>query len=219
MTILRTNILGSPNVGIFSLSTDKFTIVPTGLTTRKLTRISDALNTEILSVDIGYSKLIGVLAVANSNGIALPHYAAESEVRTIKKILKIKVKRVNSYKTSIGNLVLANDNGALLSPLFTPNEVKLIKNILNTDVKLGCIAKCPLVGSVAVATNKGAIVHPKTTEEEKELVAEILKVPVTVGTVNNGVPFVSSGLTINSYGAVAGTLTTGPELMVISSLM
>lgn len=219
MTIIRDNILGSPNVGIFALSTDAFTIVPTGLTTKKIARFSDALNTEVVSVDIGYSKLIGVLTVANSKGIALPHYAADSEIRTIKKHLKIKVKRVNSYKTSIGNLVLANDYGALISPLFNASEVKLIKSILNVDATVGCLAESPLVGSVAAATNKGAIVHSQATEEEKKLVADILKVPVTVGTINGGVPFVSSGLMINSHGAVTGTLTTGPELMTISSLM
>ncbi len=219
MTILRENILGSPNVGIFALTTDLFTIVPTGLTDRKIARISDALNTEVFSLDIGYSKLIGVLAATTSSGVALPHYTADSEIRIMKKYLKAKVKRVDSYKTAFGNLVLANDNGALISPLFNAREIELIKSILNVDVAMGCLAGSPFTGSVAVANNKGAIVHPNATEEEKKLAADILKVPITVGTVNGGVPFVSSGLLINSYGAVTGTLTTGPELMNISSIV
>ena len=91
MKILRANILGSPNVGIFTLSTDKYAIIPTGLTKGKLARISDALNTEIVSTDIGESKLVGVLAVANSNGILLPYSSTENEIKTLRKHLKTKV--------------------------------------------------------------------------------------------------------------------------------
>ena len=218
MKILRANILGSPNVGVFTLSTDRCTIVPTGLTKGKITRISDALNTEIVSTDVGESKLVGVLAVANSNGILLPYSATENEIKTIRKHSKTKVKRCKSFKT-LGNLVLANDHGALISSLLTSTEAKNVKDTLSVDVAVGCLAESPLVGSFAVATNKGVIVHPKATKDEQKLVSDILKVPVTIGTINNGLPLISSGVIVNSFGALVGTLTSGPELMVISSLV
>jgi translation initiation factor 6 len=77
----------------------------------------------------------------------------------------------------------------------------------------------PFVGSLVVATNKGAIAHPKITEQEREKIQEILQVPVSVGTVNGGVPYPKSGLLANSNGAIAGNLTSGPELMEISQTM
>jgi translation initiation factor 6 (eIF-6) len=46
-----------------------------------------------------------------------------------------------------------------------------------------------------------------------------LKVPVDVGTVNCGVPYVATGLIGNSCGAVAGSLTTGPEMFIIGQAL
>jgi translation initiation factor 6 len=55
--------------------------------------------------------------------------------------------------------------------------------------------------------------------KEKELLKSVLRVPVEVGTVNCGLPYVKTGLLGNSYGAVAGLLTTGPELFIIESAL
>jgi translation initiation factor 6 len=75
------------------------------------------------------------------------------------------------------------------------------------------------VGSSAVATNKGALVSPHASDEELDLLAEVLGVPTSVGTVNRGIPYVKSGLLVNSKGAVAGSRTTGPELDRIEESM
>jgi translation initiation factor 6 len=52
-------------------------------------------------------------------------------------------------------------------------------------------------------------------ESERKLLEDVLKVPVDVGTVNCGIPYVGTGLICNSYAAVAGSLTTGPEIFII----
>jgi translation initiation factor 6 len=49
--------------------------------------------------------------------------------------------------------------------------------------------------------------------------SDVLKVPVDVGTVNCGVPYVATGLLGNSYGAVVGLLTTGPEMFIIGQAL
>ncbi|MGP3667973.1 MAG: translation initiation factor IF-6 [Candidatus Bathyarchaeota archaeon] len=219
MTILRFNMLGSPNIGVFSLATDKFIILPNGLPERKVIKIEKTLNAPSIVMDLAYSKLIGALASANSNGIILPHYVDDDEVSLLKRKLKVNVEKVLSTKTSFGNLVLANDKKAIVSPILTKKELKIVEDVLDVEACFGVIAGSPYVGSVARVTNKGIILHPKTSKKEEEIVSKFFDLPVVLGTVNNGVPFIASGIVINSYGALVGSLTTGPELMIISSIL
>jgi translation initiation factor 6 len=72
---------------------------------------------------------------------------------------------------------------------------------------------------LAVATNKGVLAHPLLKDDEKKAIEETLKVPVDVGTVNCGIPYVGTGLIANSHAAVAGSLTTGPEMFIIGNAL
>ena len=73
-------------------------------------------------------------------------------------------------------------------------------------------------GSMIVATNGGAGVHPKATEEEVKTISEVLHVPAEPVTVNGGVPFLSSGIISNTKAVVVGSLTSGPELIMLSRI-
>ena len=77
------------------------------------------------------------------------------------------------------------------------------------------VASYDLVGSVVAATNSGAIVHPEALDSELEQINSILRVKASLGTVNGGVPFVSSGIVANSKSLVVGSLTSGPELVML----
>jgi translation initiation factor 6 len=57
------------------------------------------------------------------------------------------------------------------------------------------------------------------TAEEKKTLESVFKVPVDVGSVNCGVPYVGTGLIANSHAAVAGSMTTGPEMFIIGNAM
>ena len=81
------------------------------------------------------------------------------------------------------------------------------------------IAGLPCVGSLATATNKGTLVHPLIEEKEYEIMADILKVQVNVGTINSGIPYIATGLIGNMNGAVAGSVTTGSELVMIGQAL
>ena len=60
------------------------------------------------------------------------------------------------------------------------------------------IAGLPYVGALATATNKGVLAHPMLKEEERKVLEDVFKVPVDVGTVNCGIPYVSTGMLGNS---------------------
>jgi translation initiation factor 6 len=160
-----------------------------------------------------------VLVAANSHGILLPHYTFKNEIKLLIKETGVIVEKVESRKTAIGNLILTNDYGAIIDEqLNEPKLIKTIGEILNVEIVSGTIMKLPYVGSLAIATNKGVLAHPMILDEEKALIEDVLHVPVERGTVNGGVPFVSSGMLANKNGVVVGNMTTGSELFIISNL-
>ena len=218
VTVTRANVMGSPNIGVFAKATDGYAIFPEGIPQRKLDRMANILGVKVLSLDLCESKLIGVLAAANSRGILLPHYASEEEKVLLRERLDVEVESVKSRYTSIGNLVLVNDKGAVVSPLLGKRGLKLVEDVLGVEVVHGSIVGIPLPGSMAAATNRGALLHPEASDEDMKLVSEVLRVRVGVGTVNGGVSLVASGVIGNSHAVLVGSLTTGPELMNISAI-
>jgi len=219
LTVFLFNLWGSPNIGVYSLVTDSFAVVPVGLPKTKIEKLRSCFKVEVIPTNIGGSRLIGALAAANSNGIILPHFAYDDDIKSIRSMADINAKPVKSKKTAFGNLILANDYGAIADPRLTSEVTNEVKEILGVEVVSGEIASLPYVGSLAVATNKGVLVHPMLRDEERKLLQEVLKVPVDVGTVNCGVPFVGTGLIANCHGAVAGSVTTGPEVVIIGQAL
>ncbi|MFQ6076398.1 MAG: translation initiation factor IF-6 [Candidatus Bathyarchaeia archaeon] len=220
MGIVLLDLMGSPNVGAYILTTDSYIILPPIVPESKISRIKETLNGEVVCTNVGGFSIIGALAAANSNGVVLPHYTTDDEIKAIRSVVDINVDRIECRMTALGNLVLANDLGAIADArlLREPGVAEEVEDVLGVEVVPGEIAVLPYVGSLAVATNHGVLAHPMLKEEERERLFEVLKVPIDVGTVNQGVPFVKSGLLVNSHGAIAGSLTTGPEIFIISNL-
>jgi len=126
---------------------------------------------------------------------------------------------MNTKKTAYGNMVLANDHGAIVGPGLEREEVNKIADTLGVETISSEIAGLPYVGALATATNKGVLAHPMLKEEERKVLEDVFKVPVDVGTVNCGIPYVSTGMLGNSNGAVVGLLTTGPEMFIIGQAL
>ena len=132
------------------------------------------------------------------------------------KQVALNVDRLNSKFTAIGNLISTNDNGALVSPLFNGEVDQQVQDVLGVPVVSMTVGGFIQVGSMVVATNTGAAVHPKATEEEIKVISETLQVQVEPLTVNGGIPFLSSGIIANSKSVIVGSLTSGPELIMLS---
>ncbi|MGQ9543711.1 MAG: translation initiation factor IF-6 [Candidatus Bathyarchaeia archaeon] len=218
MTVIYSDIFGSPNIGVYCFACEGLAAVPTSTPKGKKRRIAECLKVDVCEVNIAGSNLLGIMLAGNSNGLALPHTVMDHELETLKET-SINIKTLKERKTALGNLILTNDYGAIVDPTFTDQTVKTLQEILQVEVVRGTIAGLPYVGSLGVATNKGVITHPMITSEEQKVISEVLKVKVEPCTVNGGVPYVKSGLLATSHGAVAGPLTQGKELMVISQTM
>ncbi len=219
MAVYLSSIVGSASIGVYSLANDKIVVIPKMVPLKKAERTAEWLKVKLVHTSICGSVLVGALACANSNGILLPHFIREEELAVIKSSFEGTITVMETKKTAYGNLVLANDRGAVVDPRFKEPQIKQIAETLGVKAVAGEIAGLPYVGSLAVATNKGVLAHPLLKEEERKILESVFKVPVDVGTINCGIPYVGTGLISNTHAAVAGSLTTGPEMFIIGNAL
>jgi len=219
LPVYLSSIVGSPSIGVYSLANEKVVIIPVMVPQQKAQEFADWLKADLIYTSISGSVLIGALACANSNGMLLPNSVRQEELDRIKAVFKGNITVMETKKTAYGNLVLANDKGALVDPRFKAKEIQQISETLGVEAVPAEIATLPYVGSLACATNKGVLAHPMLKPEEKKILEDVFKVPVDVGTINCGIPYVGTGLIANSHAAVAGSLTTGPEMFIIGNAL
>jgi len=219
LAIYLSSIVGSSSIGVYSLANDRILIAPGSVPIKKAERLSEWLKVKLVHSSIGGSILVGALACANSNGILLPSFVKEEEIEAIQRCFKGNIAVMETRKTAYGNLVLANDHGAIVDPRLKDPEIQKISETLCVEAVRGEIADLPYVGSLAVATNKGVLAHPLLKDSERQVLEQVLKVPVDVGTINCGIPYVGTGLIVNSHAAIAGLLTTGPEIFIIGNAL
>jgi translation initiation factor 6 len=214
--IFRYDLYKSPNVGIFAKSNDSIVLLPYGYAETKSKKLIDYLQVEPVFVSIAGNRLIGPMVVLNNKGMILPSLASDDEITYLKQMTGLNIGRLESKHTAVGNLISANDYGAIVSPLFKGEFDKQIEDILGTSVHTMAVADFNQTGSMIVSNNHGAAIHPKASEKEIETVSSILKVDVEPLTINGGIPYLSSGIICNSKSMVVGSLTTGPELIMLS---
>jgi translation initiation factor 6 len=213
------DVFGNASIGVYSLVNDRIAIIPPQVPESKRHKVEEWLKVKVVATTVGKSVVTGALACSNSNGVILPPFAQEEEIEAIKSASDLNVTVMDTKKTAYGNLVLANDHGAVADPRLERRVVNKIADTLGVEVVSNEIAGLPYVGSLATATNKGVLAHPMLKEEERKILKDVFKVHVDVGTINCGIPYVATGLLGNSNGAVAGLLTTGPEMFIIGQAL
>ena len=210
------DIYRSPNIGIFMRCNDSFLLVPKGLAQTKSDKLCESLKVTAVPTSIGESRLLGALTAMNANGVLVSRLAEDPEIREIKAATGMNVSRLDSKLTAVGNLVVANDKRALVSPILDARAASQVRDVLGTEVEPTPIGEYHQVGTFVVATNGGAAVYPGLEEKDVERLGGLLGVEAYPTSVNSGVPYVASGLVAISRNAVAGTQTTGPELVFIT---
>ena len=210
------DIYRSPNIGVFLKGNEKFLLVPKGLAQTKADKLCADLQVSAVPASIGESRLLGPLISMNSNGILVSRLAEDAEVHELKVATGMNVSRLESKLTAVGNLVVANDRCALVSPVLDHGALSQVRDFLGTEVERMPIGEYHQVGSLVVATNNGAAVYPGLDDREVKRIGSLLGVDAYPTSVYSGVPYVASGLVANSRNAIAGSQTTGPELVFIT---
>jgi len=211
------DIYRSSNIGVFLKSNEEYLLVPRGLAKTKIAKLSEYLSVEPIEISIGGSRLLGPLIAMNNNGIIVSKLADENEIRLLKETTGLPVERLQSRYTSAGNLISTNDKGAIVSMLLKDAENQ-IADVLNVHIEFLSIASFDHVGALMVSGNVGSAIHPQASDEEITKATKTLKVDVEPITINRGLPFIASGVILTKEKAVVGSLTTGPELIMLSRI-
>lgn len=215
MDVIKYDVYRGPNIGIYINVNDDHILLPMGFAKSKADKLSEYLNTEMLFVSVANTRLIGTLTVMNNYGILLPKTAYPDEYDLLKET-NLNVGILDSKYTALGNIICANDKGAIVSPSFSKNDCLTISQILGVEVYQSKIAGFYQTGSVLVANNTGSAIHPEADEDDIKLFADVLGTKVEHSTINNGIPYVSTGILANNNNVVVGSLTTGPEIMMLT---
>ncbi|UCH03757.1 MAG: translation initiation factor IF-6 [Candidatus Thorarchaeota archaeon] len=217
--IARYDFEGDSNVGAFGVATDRYVFVSPNMSGDSLDTLERVFNLPLVQSTVATLDAVGLVSVANSNGLLIPYTASDDELAALKEYSDIRVDWIDDRMTALGNIILANDKGAICHPDFDKATRKKISDVLAVEVLPGTVARLPNVGSNTAVTNRGAVVHPMATSEEIDQISQLLKVHVEVGTVNRGSPYTSLGVMANLDSMIAGSETTGVELAHISQVL
>ena len=207
----RVDIVGNPNVGVFTLATDDLAIVPYNLLDEKAEIIKETLEVDVVKSSISGSSLIGSLAVANSNGMVVSPHVLDREVKQFED-LGINVAAVPGQYTALGNIIAANDKGAIVSPFLSEEAINIIENTLDVNVEATSMVGSDIIGSLIQVTNKGFLISSKAVQSEIKFAQEVFGVEGDIGTVGRGIALVGACSIANSNGAIVAKDSTGPEM-------
>jgi len=216
MDVIKFDVYRGPNIGIYINTNDDFVLLPMGFAQNKAEKLGEYLKAEVIYGSVANTRLLGALMVMNNNGILLPKTAYIDEYEFLKKETKMEVGVLDSKYTALGNVICANDKGAIVSPWLSKQDCNTIEQVLGVEVLQKRIAGFNQVGAVMVANNSGAAIHPEANEEDMKEFANVLGVKIEQTTINNGVPYVMSGILVNDKMVVVGSMTSGPEIMMLT---
>ena len=182
----------------------------------KSKKLSEYLQTDYIVTSVANTRLLGILMVVNNHGMLLPNTCSEEELGKIKKKTDLNVDVLDVKSNALGNMMCVNNKGGIVSTSLPKESMQKIEDVLDIEVLQTKIAGFHQVGAVMAASQSGCVVHPETDDEDVKMISNILDVKVEHATINGGLPFLSSGILVNSKSMVVGTLTNGPEIMMLT---
>jgi len=216
MDVIKFDVYRGPNIGIYINTNDSFVFVPMGFAQSKAEKLGDYLKAQVVFSAVANTRLLGALMVMNNNGILLPKTAYMDEYEFLKKETKMEIGVLDSKYTALGNVICANDKGAIVSPWLSKEDCQTIEEVLGVEVLQKRIAGFNQTGAVMIANNSGAAIHPEADDEDMKIFANVMGVKIEQTTINNGIPYVKSGMLVNNHSVVVGSMTSGPEIMMLT---
>ena len=216
MDIFKYDVYRGPNIGVYIATNDTHVLLPMGFAKTKAEKLGEYLQAEPMFASVANTRLLGALLCMNNHGMLLPTTAYQDEYDFYKKETDLQVGVLDSKFTALGNVICCNDKGAIVSPWLSKSDCQTIHEILDVEVVQKRVSGLNVVGSMMVANNSGAVIHPEANEEDMKMFANVLGVKLEHATINAGVPYVESGILANNHSIVVGTMTTGPEIMMLT---
>ena len=216
MDIIKYDVYRGPNLGVYIAVNDTIGLVPMGFAKSKADKLAKYLNVQIHHTAVANTRLIGALSIMNNKGLLLPNTAYQNEYDYLKSETDLNIGVLDTKFNALGNVICANDKGAIVSPWLSKQDCQTISDVLGVEVIQKKIAGFNQTGVVLVANSSGAAIHPEADEEDIKSIANVLGVKIEPSSINNGIPYVSSGILVNNHCMVVGSLTSGPEIMMLT---
>ncbi len=218
MHVLKANINGNPNIGLYGYCTDSYLLLGKEVPKKTADLFSKALNVPVHKLNIAGTSLLGVFLAGNSKKLLVPSTCFEEELKNLEK-LGIDFEVIQSKVTCLGNTILCNDHGCLVSNDFSADQKKKIRQVLDVPLKPGTISDLDNVGSLAVLNKNACIISRNATHQEINKASELLQLDCIEASVNMGSPYIKSGLLCNKHGFIIGDLSGGPEIVHIEEAL
>ena len=219
MEIVRISLLGSVNIGLYVKATSHYFIYHSDILARKVKVLRNMLGVEGIPIKPLNTRVVSPFIAGNKYGVIISRYVDSDLLYNVKESMEkngLKVVVLDTKYTALGNLTVFNDKYALVSPIIPIEVRRVIADELDVEVAACTIGRASYIGSLLVVNNKGGLVSPSIREDEHIFIESFLKINVFSGTINSGVPFISSGLVVNDNGIVVGEDTVGRELFVLT---
>lgn len=214
--ITQVEFRGNASIGVFAVANDHVAVVPLGVDDDVIQRIQTTLEVPVVQTLVSNISLVGTMTAMGPDSILVPPFTREEEIKPVLEVApNLQLVVVPTKLTALGNVMCISKNAALVNPDLEDAAKEAIADELSIEVIDGYIAGSRLVGAALLRTKRGILTHPLIQEEEIEIVEASLHRNSDITTVNRGIPYPRTGMIANSKGVVAGTDTTGPELMRI----
>lgn len=205
-----------PNIGLYTAVNDSHVFIPNGFAKTKAQNLAGYLKTDYVFTSMANTRLLGALMVVNNHGMLVPQTCHQWEFDYLKKSTDLNIGILETKFNALGNLISVNDKGCVMSPVIPKEYAKKISDILDVEVISKKVAGFHQAGVMVRATSHGGVIHPETDDDDIKTISNVLGVNLEPSTINGGVPYVSSGLLANNNAIVVGTLTSGPEIIMLT---
>ena len=129
-TLIETNFNA---LGNLILTNDKGAIISPLIKDKKM-EIEKILGVKTEISTVAGMDLIGSLAIANNNGVAIHQEATESEMALIEKTLKVDVDFGTLYRSGfLGSMATSTDDTLVIAPSILAPEIALLMEILQIE--------------------------------------------------------------------------------------
>jgi translation initiation factor 6 len=219
MRLSRTKINNTPYLGVYSVCTDDFCIVPNNILKKEEAVLEKFLQTKIIKTSINDSPLIGVYLLAHGNKVvACKNSIKKYEIDLLEKN-GIEVKLIKEEHNALGNLVSLNSNYGFASPILSDKTVSEISSFFDIKIEKKELLSLDILGSILYANDYLFIVNPTIDEKDFLAIKKKLKVEGIATTLNYGGLFVGNDVIANKNAVLVGANTSNIEIMKVDDVV
>lgn len=219
MRLSKARINNTPFLGVYSVCTDYFCIVPNNILKKEELIISKYVNTKIIKTSINDSPLVGVYLLALKNKVVVCKNSIKKYEIEILEKNGIEVKVIDEEYNALGNLISLNSNYGFASPILSDKTISEISSFFNVTIEKKNIFSLDVLGSAIYVNDYLFIVNPNIDEKDFNYLKKKFKVEGIASTLNYGDLFVGNDVIANKHVVLVGDNTSNVELMKVDDIV